>query len=138
MNWGKVLLAGVLAGVVKNLADWLFHGFLLVGTYQSLPEVFTQEPSPTDPLWFFLIAICISITAAILFSKTRNCWGDGAAGGATFGFWLGLVALFSPHYNPLVIEGFPYSLAWYWGIIYVVDAVVAGAVLGIVIKRSGS
>lgn len=132
MNWARAVIAGLVAGIVTNLASWLFHGFLLASTYTEHP-IFDVEPA--NPLYFFLVAIVIGIMAAILFARTRDCWAPGLKGGITFGFFLGLVAFFSSFYNPLVLAGFPYFLAWYWGGINLINAVLGGAVLGLLYKR---
>ncbi len=128
MNWTKILIAGVVGGIVRNLADFVMHGVIMHSTYMRLTDVFTQEEG--NPIWFFVVAIAIAIAAAALFAKTRKSWGDGLMGGATFGFWAGLVAFFNPLYNPLVIDGFPYYLAWCWGAMDLIGFVIMGAVIG--------
>lgn len=71
---------------------------------------------------------------AIIFGKTRQCWPAGLKGGAIFGFWIGLIAFFSFFYDPLVLEGYPYYLAWCQGGIAVISAVIGGAVVGAIVK----
>ncbi len=132
MNWGKLLLAGVVAGVAGWLADFVMHGLILGKTYAKYP-VFTQEAA--NPFHFLLISICIAIAAAILFAKTRACWAEGVGGGVAFGFFLGLVAFFPPFYNSLVLEGFPYFLVWCWGGTHLIGAVVFGFFLGLIYKK---
>lgn len=134
MNWGKVLIGGIVAGVAMNIVDFVLHGMVMRKTYMGLPDVFDQEPA--NPLFFVLVAICISIAAALLFAKSRECWGAGAKGGATFGAFLGLFAFFPSFYQPLVIADFPYYLAWCHGGIAFIATVVAGTVLGLIIKRA--
>ena len=133
MSWTRALIAGIAAGIVTTLADWVMHGVIMGPTYAKYP-VFTQEAA--NPVWFFVIGILIAIFAAILFAKTRQCWAEGVKGGATFGFWLAMVAFFSTFYNPLVLEGFPYYLSWCWGGIHVIDGVIGGIVLGAIYKRA--
>ncbi len=133
MNWSRAILAGVVGGIVVSVANFVMHGIIMANTYMKYP-VFTQEEA--NPLWFFLIAILIAIAAAILFARTRACWGEGIGGGVSYGFWVGLVGFFGPFYNPLVIEGFPYFLAWCHGGILLIGFVVLGAVLGVMVKKS--
>lgn len=134
MNWSKVLLAGVLAGIATWVADFVMHGILLADTYVKYSDVFTQEQA--SPFSFLAISLSIGITAAILFGKTRDSWAPGPKGGATYGFFLGLVAFFTPFYNSLVIDGWPYYLSWCHGGINVIDGVVGGLVLGLVYKQA--
>lgn len=134
MKWGKVLLGGIVGGVVIWLVDFVLHGVIMRDTYMSYPDVFTQTENPNAMWWFLLIEVCIAITAAMLFVKTRGSWGPGISGGLTFGFFLGLVWFFTNFFPPLTIEGFPYFLAWCWGGMTMIVALVLGAVLGLVVK----
>lgn len=133
MNWMRALIAGIVGGIVLTAANFVMHGMMLGSTYMKYP-VFTQEEA--SPLYFLLIALCMAIAAAILFAKTRACWGEGLVGGAVFGFFLGLVLFFVPFYSPLVFEGFPYYLAWCQGGVNLIGLVILGAVLGLLYKKS--
>ena len=134
MNWTRVLAGGVAAGIVINIADYVMHANIMANTYTKYPQVFTQTQANLG--WFVLIALCIGIASAILFGKTRGSWAAGWMGGATFGFFLGLVMMFPGFYNSLVIDGFPYYLCWCWGGITMIDSILGGAVLGAIIKRT--
>lgn len=133
MNWTRVVGGGVAAGIVMWLADFFMHGILLGDTYTRYSEAFTQTQA--NPLSFALVSVAIGLGVALLFARSRGSWGDGWKGGATFGLFLGLAGFFHSFYNPLVIEGFPYYLAWCWGGIRVIDGVLAGAVLGAIVRE---
>jgi hypothetical protein len=132
MNWTRIALAGVAAGLVTWISDFVLHGMVMRSTYMGLSQVFTQTES--NPAWFLLIAVTICVMAALLFARTRGSWGAGWKGGLTFGFFLGLVIFFQRFYDPLVVDGYPYYLAWCQGGISMIDSLLAGAVLGAVIK----
>jgi len=132
MNWARVILAGMVAGVVTTIVNFVLHGMILGNTYAKYPEVFTQEQA--NPLTFFLVGIFIGIPVAILFARTRNSWRKGSLGGAIFGFFLGLVVFFLPMYDSIVIESFPYFLSWCWGGINLIGFVVYGLIVGIICK----
>lgn len=132
MNWTKALIAGVVGGIVVNIYDFVMHGIIMGNTYREYSTVFTQEQA--NPVWFFVVAIFIGIFGAVLFAKTRNSWAPGAKGGMTFGFFVGLIAFFAQFYSPLVIEGFPYYLAWCWGGITLIGWLIFGAVFGLIVK----
>lgn len=131
MNCTRAILAGVAGGIVATMANYIMHGMIMASAYMKYP-VFTKEQA--NPLWFFLVGICIGIPVAILFAKTRESWANGLVGGATFGLFLGLVSFFPPFYDSLVIEGFPYHLSWCWGGINVIGFVVYGLVIGAIYK----
>ena len=133
MNWSKILVGGVAAGIVMSVVEFLLHGVVMRSTYEKYPDVFRAD---AGPVYFVFVAVCVAIAAAILFARTRACWGEGAKGGATYGFFVGLLAFFTFFYNPLVYEGYPYYLAWCSGSITLIAIIIAGSVLGLVIKRS--
>ena len=135
MNWTRVVLGGVAAGIATFLADFVMHGMLLADTYRRYTEVFSQ--TEVNPALFAAVSVTTGTFIAILFAKTRSSWEGGWMGGATFGLFFGLALFFMNFYSPLVIGGFPYFLAWCWGGIGVVDGVIGGAVLGAIIPREG-
>ncbi len=134
MKWTRIVLGGIAAGIVVNLADFVMHGQIMAATYKAHPDVFTQTQA--SPLAFGAIAIAMALCVAVLFAKTRQSWGAGWRGGLTFGFFLGLAMFFVNFYFPLVIAGFPYYLGWCWGGISLIDSMVGGAVLGAIIQKS--
>jgi hypothetical protein len=134
MNWTRVIIGGVVAGIVTNLADFVMHGMVMAATYKKYDQVFSQEPA--DPLKFAAISIAVALCIAILFARTRQSWATGWKGGLAFGFFFGLAAFFMNFYHPLTIAGFPYYLAWCWGGMGMIDSLLGGAVLGALIPKS--
>lgn len=132
MNWGKVLIAGIIGGVALNIADFIMHGLIMASAYAKYP-IFEVEPA--NPLHFTLVALFLGLASATLFARTRSSWKAGLSGGATFGFFLGLVAFFPPFYNSLVFTGFPYYMSWCWGGINLIGFVVLGSVIGLVYRE---
>jgi len=133
MNWTKIFLAGLVGGILSWLADFVMHGMILAGIYTEFSGVFTQTQA--NPLWFLLIAVLMGFFASLLFAKTRDCWAGGWKGGATFGFYLGLVFFFAQFYSTLVIDGFPYFLSWCQGGAALISATIMGLGIGLVQKN---
>ncbi|MCP3959846.1 MAG: hypothetical protein GY719_18515 [bacterium] len=134
MNWQKAILTGVVGGIALSIVEFVMHVLIMGSTYAKYPDVFTQ--GDTNPLYFTLVALCISIFAAIFFAKTRQCWADGFKGGATYGFFFGLVAFWVRFYDALIYEGFPYYLSWCQGGIVLINMVIVGGVMGMIYKRA--
>jgi len=132
VNWMKMIIAGVVAGIVLTIANFVMHGFIMANAYMKY-AVFAKEQA--NPVWFLVIAVCISLCASLLFARSRSAWPKGLMGGLTFGFFVGLVVFFMPFYYPLVLEGFPYHLGWCWGGIDMIGFLVVGAVLGLLYKE---
>lgn len=133
MKWNRILLGAIAAGIATNIADFVMHGMIMGPTYAKHPDVFTQTPS--NPVWFTVVSLAIAFTVALLFARTRSSWAPGWNGGLTYGFFVGLVGFFPSFYQSIVIDGFPYFLAWCWGGIQMIDSLIAGALLGVIVKR---
>ena len=132
MNWTRIALAGLAAGVVTWISDFVLHGMVMGPTYQRLSQVFSQTQA--NPAWFLLVSFTICFMAALLFARTRGNWAHGWKGGLAFGFYLGLVVFFQRFYDPLVIDGYPYYLSWCQGGISMIDSLLAGAVIGSIVR----
>lgn len=132
MNWTRIALAGVAAGIVNWISDFVMHGMVMKATYERLSQVYTQTQA--NPAWFLLVAVAICLMATILFARTRASWAAGWKGGLSFGFFLGLVIFFLRFYDPMVVDGYPYYLAWCQGGISMIDSLLAGAVAGSILK----
>jgi hypothetical protein len=133
MNWGKVALAGIAGGICLDVANFVQHGLIMGNTYSKYP-IF--DVAPANPLMFVFVDILIGLTAAVLFARTRESWAGGAAGGLLYGILLGLVGFFPNFYDPLILNGFPYHLAWCWGGITLIGFAVMGTVLGLIYRRT--
>ena len=131
MNWIKVLITGLVGGVVIWLYNFLMHGLIMAKTYKKY-EIFRDDASP---VFYVLAFVFIAIAGALLFAKSRGSWADGVKGGITFGFFVGLIIFFSQFMNVLMYKGFPYHLSWCWGGIELIGWMVFGAVAGLLIKK---
>jgi len=132
MNWTRIGLAGIAAGIATNVCEFIVHGLLLGDTYTRYPEVFEQTQS--NPLFFLAIAVGMALVMAVVYAKTRSCWPAGVKGGAMLGFYVGLFLFLADFYYSLVIADFPYYLSWCWGVSSIIFAVVTGSVVALVYK----
>ncbi|MCY3927953.1 MAG: hypothetical protein OXG81_06750 [Acidobacteria bacterium] len=137
MNWGKAVVAGLVAGIAQNIVNFVMHGLILdsAGTYEG-HAAFAQEDDPTVFAWFTAIALVIGVVAALFFASSRQSWQAGARGGLHFGILLGAVVGFQQFYLTLVIDGFPYHVAWIWLAVEIISFGVGGMVLGAMVKRA--
>ncbi|MDE2690336.1 MAG: hypothetical protein OXI49_07445 [Acidobacteriota bacterium] len=137
MNWGRAIGAGLAAGFVQNIANFVMHGLVLGGMYLDQPA-FVQEPDnmAMQIVWFLVIALVLGVVASLLFASSRQSWQPGAKGGLHFGVLLGAVVGFQQFYLTLVVNDFPYHVAWLWLAVDVISFGIGGIVLGAVYKRA--
>lgn len=135
MNWGRAIVAGLVAGVAQNIVNFVLHGLVLGGTYEG-EAAFVQEEDPAVFVWFTLVALVIGVVAALFFASSRQSWQAGPRGGLHFGILLGAVVGFQQFYLTLVISDFPYHVAWIWLAVEIISFGVGGMVLGAMVKRT--
>lgn len=137
MNWGRAIGAGLAAGFVQNIANFVMHGLVLGGMYLNQPA-FVQEPDSMamQIVWFLVIALVLGVVASLLFASSRQSWQPGVKGGLHFGVLLGAVVGFQQFYLTLVVNDFPYHVAWLWLAVDVISFGIGGMVLGAVYKRA--
>ena len=127
------LVTAVVVGIVVNVFDFLVHGILLQGPlYSTLPLMRTDASPP--------LLIVTDFVAAVVFvwvyQKVRRSFPPGAAGGATFGLYAGMLVNFPTWIGCyLLFNGFSYGLAWAWILTGIMWAVLAGAVAGALTSR---
>jgi D-alanyl-lipoteichoic acid acyltransferase DltB (MBOAT superfamily) len=83
------------------------------------------------------------LVAALVFvwvyDRVYGSFGGGWKGGATYGLFAGILVNFPTWlFMNLVLEGFPYGLAWIWTIVGVVYGVILGAVAGALYKKEAA
>ena len=135
MNWGRAIVAGLVAGIAQNIVNFVLHGLILGGTYEG-QAAFVQEEDPANFAWFTVIAVVIGVVAALFFASSRQSWQAGPRGGLHFGILLGAVVGFQQFYLTLVISDFPYHVAWIWLAVEIISFGVGGMVLGAMVKRA--
>lgn len=137
MNWGRAIGAGLAAGFVQNIANFVMHGLVLGGMYLDQPA-FVQEPEDMamQIVWFLVIALVLGVVASLMFASSRESWQPGAKGGLHFGVLLGTAIGFQQFYLTLVVNDFPYHVAWIWLGVDIISFGVGGMVLGAVYKRA--
>ncbi|MCY3933768.1 MAG: hypothetical protein OXH70_18815 [Acidobacteria bacterium] len=137
MNWGRAIGAGLVAGFVQNIANFVMHGLVLGGMYLDQPA-FVQEPEnmAMQIVWFLVIALVLGVVASLMFASSRESWQPGARGGLHFGVLLGTAIGFQQFYLTLVVNDFPYHVAWIWLGVDIISFGVGGMVLGAVYKRA--
>ena len=127
-------VTAIVVGIVVNVFDFLVHGILLQGPlYSKLPLMRTDASLP--------LLIVTDFVAAVVFvwvyQRVRPSFPPGAAGGATFGLYAGVLASFPTWIAcNLLFNGFTYALAWAWILTGILWAVLAGAVTGALASRS--
>jgi hypothetical protein len=138
MNIKKLVIATVAVGVVMMVLDFVIHVQILSGPYYSqLPSLFKQSEPPM--VWIIIGDLVAALVFVWVYDRVYGSFGGGWKGGATYGLFAGILVNFPTWlFMNLVLEGFPYGLAWIWTIVGVVYGVILGAVAGALYKKEAA
>lgn len=133
MPVSKFLVSTLVVGIVVNVFDFLVHGILLQGpVYSKIPLMRADASLP-------LLIVTDFVAAAVfvwVYQRVRPSFPPGAAGGALFGLYAGILVNFPTWIaSYLLLQGFTYGLAWAWILTGVLWGVLAGAVVGALSSR---
>ena len=129
MTKKQIVLSILIGGLVANVLDLLVHGFLLGNAfYIQQTALFGTESSPLALTLGDFVSVAVFVW---VYQRVRSCFPAGATGGATFGFYAGVLIGFPTHlFLSVVIVDFAYTLAWAWTLLEIAWGVSVGAVVG--------
>lgn len=91
MNWGRVLLGGLLAGVVLNVLDMVVFGMWLGRDFQAaMAAAGNHTPMNTMMPWFVVTDFLYGVSLVWLYAAIRPRYGAGVRTAIIAGFamWL--------------------------------------------------
>jgi hypothetical protein len=137
MNW---IVAGLIAGVVAFLADWVMWGKV----FMKGMEAFTTPMSPDEMKKFMgpamaksaVLALVFGVLMALIYHKLMNSlWVPaGPIAGLEFAteLWLPTIALATIGSGVWYVKARPLHMAMFWA--WLVRMAAAGIVLGLLVK----
>jgi hypothetical protein len=128
----RVLLAAVVILVVWSALDFVIHGVILRASYEATPQLWR----PMAEIKYVVMYVA-SFIAALCFSGVYG-WliGDkSVATGLTYGLLFGIGTGVAMGYGTYSVMPIPYSMALTWFLGTVVQATVAGALVGLIVKE---
>lgn len=117
INWGRVVLGGLLAGVVLNAYDFVMNGMVLAAQWNASLQALGKGPMGSSMIvWFVLSDFLLGLWAIWLYAAIRPRYGAGPKtalwAGLAGWFVMGLVSTISM--MPMGL--FPASL-YHWNLI---------------------
>jgi hypothetical protein len=81
VNLGRVILGGILAGIVINFSEWLIHDVVMKDQFQTALKALGKEPphAGSTIFWFNVWGFIAGITAVWLYAAIRPRYGPGPA-----------------------------------------------------------
>ena len=129
----RLLMAIVAVFIAWSALDFVIHGVLLASTYEATAELWRPMDEMDMPLIYavtLVFTVCFVLIYALLVD--RRSLSSGVLYGTLFGLATGVSMGFGSYtYMPI-----PLTLAASWFFSVLVEAVVAGAISGALLKNT--
>ena len=134
INWGRVFLGGIVAGIVVNLGEFLFNTVIFKSQVEEAMRAMGKDPAAMNSgtvmavwiLWCFLLGI----GAVWGYAAIRPRFGPGAKTAAIAGVAAWYFAGFLPSIAMMNLGMMPQNLLMMglvWGLVEYIAATIAGA-----------
>ena len=128
----KTVLATIVIFITWSIMDFIIHGVLLKEAYAATASLWRPEEEMNMPvLWAvtLVLSICfVCIYSCLINSKSLK---SGVQYGVLMGVAVGAIGLGSYSYMPI-----PLSLAFGWFAASLIEILIAGVIVGLMIKSS--
>ena len=134
INWTRVLLGGLLAGLIINIGEFVLNGMLLTEQWANAMQALNRPPdfTGTQIAAFNLLGFLTGIGGTWLYAAMRPRYGAGAKTALCAGAALWFLSYLLPSIGYAAIGLFPGRLIAYgtaWGLVELLVGIVAGAYL---------
>ena len=130
INWGRVLLGGLVAGVVINLVEYVFNTYVVASQNDAAMKALgVQLPSNAIPM-FVLNGFLLGIAAIWLYAAARPRYGASAKTAALTALGVWVIGYALPNFGLGASGIFPARLlciASLVGLVEIIVASIAGA-----------
>jgi len=133
MNTKKFIIASILVFIVFEILDFIIHGLILKGAYESLASVW--RPDMNSLMWImYVTALIFSFLFVYIFTKGYE--GKSIAEGIRYGLLIGLLMLIVGMFNQYAVYPLPFILVLEWFIFGIIQYIIIGIVVAAVYKPS--
>lgn len=130
INWGRVILGGLLAGVIINAVEFCVNGLVLGRDWEAAMKALGRTMAPSAVAVFVIWGFLAGISAIWLYAAARPRFGPGAGTAALTGFAFWILSYALPTLGQWALGLFPARLqviGLLAGLVEVILASVAGA-----------
>lgn len=134
VNWGRVFLGGLVAGIVINLGEFLFHTVVFKTQMEEATRAMGKDPAAMNTgtamtVWI-LLGFLTGIGAVWTYAAIRPRYGAGAKTGAVAGVGVWYLAVVLSSIAMMNMGFFPQNIlvtGLIWGLVEYIVATIAGA-----------
>ena len=130
INWGRVILGGIAAGVVVNLSEYILNEIVLKKENEEAMKALGKSmPAGGSTMTVWIVwGFVLGIAAVWLYAAIRPRFGAGPATAMKAGLAVWILAYLLSSVAFWNLGLFPFSaLAFVWGLVEALVATVVGA-----------
>jgi hypothetical protein len=130
INWGRVILGGIAAGIVINFSEYLLNDVILRKQLEAAMTELGKSPEQANVAVWIVYGFVLGIAAVWLYAAIRPRYGPGAGTALKAGFTIWVLAYLLSTVAMLNMQFFPTGLLMtglIWGLVEVLIATVIGA-----------
>ncbi|RMF55358.1 MAG: hypothetical protein D6748_15250 [Calditrichaeota bacterium] len=128
----KLLLATIAIFVAWEILDFVIHGVILQSTYASQPELWRSQEDMKMGLMVFVVLVSALCFAYLYGAFVGN---KSLATAVKFSLIFGIGTGIGMGYGTYSVQPIPYHMALVWFLGSVVECLVAGVLVGLIIKE---
>ena len=130
INWGRVIVGGLLAGVVLNAFDYVYYGIVMKSDMAAAMQALGKQPQAIDALvpWFIFLDFIYGIGLLWVYAAIRPRFGAGPRTGVIAGVavWFFIILLHNLGEGPMGL--YPQRMYVIGTIVALVQYAVAGPI----------
>ena len=131
INMGRVLIGGLLAGLIINFGEFVLNGFLLAEEMNAAMAALNKPPvNPGMIVWFVVFGFGLGVMLVWVYAAIRPRFGAGIKTAVCASTLVWGLAYLYPNLFFIIIDLFPRGMmirATIWGLVEVSIAGIAGA-----------
>jgi hypothetical protein len=132
INWGRVLIGGIVAGIVINVSEYVLNEIVLKSRWDAWIAASGRtppDPGTAIPLWI-VYGFLVAITAVWIYAAIRPRFGPGPGTAARAGFvtWILAYLLWAiANVNLRFMPSEIVTISTAWGLVEMLVATMLGA-----------
>ena len=131
INLGRVVIGGLLAGLIINISEFVLNGLLLAEEMNAAMAALNKPPiAPGMIVWFVLLSFGLGFMLVWVYAAIRPRLGPGVKTAVCAASVVWGLAYLYPNLFMIIINLFPRDMmvmVTVWGLIEVIVAGIAGA-----------
>jgi pimeloyl-ACP methyl ester carboxylesterase len=131
INMGRVVIGGLLAGLIINFGEFILNGVLLAEEMNAAMAALNKPPvNPGMIVWFVIFGFGLGVMLVWVYAAIRPRFGAGVKTAICASTLVWGLAYLYPNLFMIIIGLFPQGmmvLATIWGVVEITIAGIAGA-----------